>query len=95
MANSKRNEMAAPAAYRLPEPPLPDGPWSGTASTPGYRPGGQVGQMQLDLAQRLAGSFAADVAVSREERVVRFLSVAGGLVALAAGYAGVALLILR
>ena len=62
----------------------------------GYRPGGQVGQMQAELAQRLLQkSTAAAITVSPEERVVRFLSVAGGYIALLSAYAGAVLLILR
>lgn len=52
--------------------------------------------MQADLAHRLACGLAASAAApSPAERVVRFLSVAGGYAALLAGYVGIALLILR
>ena len=57
----------------------------------GHHPGGNIGSMQADIAHRLAGMPPG----ASSERIVRFLSVAGGYAALAAGYAGSALLILR
>ncbi len=63
----------------------------------GFLPGGQVGQWHAELAQRLAspdGLFAPMVE-SPGERMVRIVSRAGGFVALLAGYAIVALLMLR
>ena len=70
-------------------------PWS--ASDASYQPGGHVGQMQADLAQRLAHQelVREPVGVSPGERLIRFMSVSGGYLALLAGYAGVALLLLR
>lgn len=63
----------------------------------GYRPGGQVGQMQADLADRLAREVIVrpPAIVLPGERLVRFVSVAGGCLALLATYAGLVLLILR
>ena len=57
-----------------------------------YAPGSEVGRLQAELARRLVG---APVPVSASERLVRALSVAGGVVALVAGYGGVVLLLLR
>ena len=56
-----------------------------------YYPGGNVGLMQAEIAYQLARAQTA----ASSERIVRFLSVAGGYAALAAGYAGAVLLILR
>lgn len=63
----------------------------------GYQPGGHVGQMQADLVHRLArqGLILEPAGTSPGERLIRFMSVAGGFVALLAGYAGVALLFWR
>ena len=61
-----------------------------------YRPGGIVGEMQANLAHRLALTEAiAALPQSPGERTVRFLSIAGGYAALLAGYVGVTLLLLR
>lgn len=57
----------------------------------GDYPGGNIGSIQANIAHRLAEVPTA----ASGERIVRFLSVAGGYAALAAGYAGAALLILR
>ena len=71
-------------------------PWVEADVSHGFEPGGQVGQMQADLAARLAGSVAGvAVALAPEERFVRFASVAGGYLALAAAYVGVVFLFLR
>lgn len=84
MASAKRRaDSTAPAdAYEEP------------ASAAGGWPGGDVGRMQADLALRLARS-APPVPVSPAERVVRLLSVGGGVAALLAGYAAAAVLIWR
>ncbi len=70
-----------------------------TPTADGHSPGGQVGWMQADLARRLASGGAARASASvgggPDERMVRFVSAAGGYSALAAAYAGVVLLILR
>lgn len=63
-----------------------------------YEPGGPIGQLQADLAQRLMGSNPGQVGVLADppgERVVRFLSSAGGYAALLAGYAVVTLAIVH
>ena len=87
MARSQRNTLVpAPA----PAPAL------GASSSPtGYRPGGPVGQIQADLAHRLAPPGLVLPAVSAGERAVRLVSRAGGYLMLLAGYAGAAVLILR
>ena len=63
-----------------------------------YQPGGPVGQMQADLARRLAqgGTIVRDPANARGgERMVRFVSVAAGCAALLAACFGAVFLILR
>lgn len=97
MALAQRTDAVHPP---IPAAPPPEdraaSPWGEATGDHGYRPGGQVGQMQADLAHRLACGLAASAAApSPAERVVRFLSVAGGYAALLAGYVGIALLILR
>ena len=88
MAHPQRGD--AVPAYTPPQP-----------APGGYRPGGQVGRMQAELADRLAPSgLAWEPAGASEseapgERMVRFLSVAGGYLALLLAYAGVALPFLR
>lgn len=95
MARPQRKDMTpAPVPARSPETDGASGPWASTAGDRGYWPGGPVAQMQAELAQRLAQGLPV-APVSPEERVVRFLSVAGGFAALLAAYAGVVMLILR
>lgn len=88
--------MALPERNEVPLSRQPLQP-SATARDGGYVPGGQVGQLQVDLAARLAqqGSVTTPEDVAPGERLVRFISVAGGYAALLAGYAVVALLIFR
>ena len=57
----------------------------------GYRPGGEIARSHANLASWVA----LPPTPAPSERTVRFLSVAGGYLALAAGYAGATLLILR
>ena len=67
----------------------------------GYQPGGHVGRIQADIADRLAAQEVArqlpgtPLDTRPGERAVRFLSVAGGYLALGAAYAGVVLLVMR
>lgn len=61
-----------------------------------YEAGGPIGELQADLARRLAAEEAAPalpVPAPPAERLVRLLSVAGGYTALLAGYAAVGLAI--
>lgn len=60
----------------------------------GGRPGGPVGRMQAELAQRLALA-AAPRPVSPEEKLLRLLSVSGGYLALLAAYGCLLFLALR
>lgn len=79
------------------EPGLAPHPYSYPPA--GYRPGGQVGRMQADLSARLASPGIARAAAPANEwtgeRAIRFVSVAGGYLALGAAYAGTVLLTLR
>lgn len=60
-----------------------------------YDAGGHIAQLQADLARRLAGGGADELrpAEPPAERIIRFLSVAGGYLALSAGYGAAALAI--
>lgn len=90
MTMPRRSDAAASGIGDAVPVPLP------RPQQPGYVPGGPVGSMQEDLSRRLAGEWTEPLEhLGREERVVRFLSVAAGYVALAAGYAVAALLVLR
>lgn len=60
-----------------------------------YRPGGEVGRMQTELAHRLAGARLSAAAGSPGERVVRAASVTGGYGLLFLAYGGAALLFWR
>lgn len=51
--------------------------------------GGTVGQIQADLARRLAEGWVPQ-AVSHREQMMRILSVTGGYIALLAGFASAA-----
>lgn len=63
-----------------------------------YDAGGHIAQLQAELAQRLAAGGVDQRtrdATPSGERAVRFASVTGGYLALLAGYAVAALLILQ
>ena len=67
-----------------------------------YRPGGEVGRMQADLVHRLSsreGEARRPAMVPEDrwpgERAVRFVSGAGGYLALGAAFGGVVLLVMR
>ena len=80
-----------------PSPSTPDIP-SGRAE---YKLGGPIGQMQADLARRLAREGIIrrpeHVLLGERpgERTVRWVSIAGGGLALLMAYAGVVIMILR
>lgn len=64
----------------------------------GYVPGGTIAELQADLARRLSGQEAGwvgEAVAAPAERAVRILSVGGGYLLLAAGYAATALLAAR
>ena len=97
MARPARNdvmpEIASPPAAR---PVRSEEPSSSAVAEHGYLAGGQVGRMHVDLVQRLAQHpGTAPATPPPAERMVRSLSVAGGYLALTAGYVGVALLLFR
>ena len=98
MARPERSSMPHQSSSSLlGQPVIPASPRSpDTAAADDNTRGGPVGHMQADLARRLGqGVVGVPVNGSFEERAVRFMSVAGGYGALAAGYAGVVFLILR
>lgn len=86
MAEPKRSEMGDSVGA----------PWSLPDSN-NYQPGGPVGEMHAELAQRLvAGAPTWTPAVEAPaERAVRLLSMSGGWAALLGSYAGIAWLLLR
>ncbi|WP_375427147.1 hypothetical protein [uncultured Sphingomonas sp.] len=65
----------------------------------GYAAGGEIAQLQADLARRLSSDGLPrnliDPSILPMERTVRFLSVAGGYTLLTTGYIAVATLVLR
>ena len=91
MAEAKRRDDAWSATPASPPPA-----WAEAASDQDCRPGGKVGQMQADLAHRLAwNTEAVAMPAPPGERVARFLSITGGYAALLAGYVGAAFLVVR
>ena len=85
--------MALPERKTLPA----SAPLSPSMADSSYQPGGHVGQMHTDLAHRLAQQrlVLGPAGTSLGGRLIRFLSVTGGFIALLAGYAGIALLFLH
>lgn len=67
-----------------------------SSAVPGTsRPGGEVGRMQAELADRLARARLSTAAAAPGERLVRAVSTASGYALLLLVYGGVALLFWR
>jgi len=86
MAHAERSEVGRAG---LPSPPA--------VEDHGYDPGGPVAYLQADLARRFLthDEVHPPTLPGASERIVRFVSLAGGYLALFAAYAAAAVLILR